>query len=203
MQAAAFSALVLPEVIGCPVPLLLQRVMLVANQFCAESGVWDEVQASTPTLDGVVDYEISAPADADVVRVRSAWVDNIPLTPERLSRPSPDGMTPTGYHQAKGANVLTLTQKPVAGQSLVARVVYAPKITSRVLPDFLMTSHQEAISSGVKGRLMAMSGQMWSNVALAQMYLGQFAAAIVDARIASERDNVGGSLRVPSRRFGN
>ena len=43
MQAAAFSALVLPEVIGCPVPLLLQRVMLVANQFCAESGVWDEV----------------------------------------------------------------------------------------------------------------------------------------------------------------
>ena len=202
MKADAFAPLVMAEVIGCPMPLLLQQIMLVANHFCTETGVWDEVRASIPTQAGVVDYAVDAPSDAVVVRVRSVWLDNSELDPERLARPIANEQGPSTYNCAKSPRTVTLNRMPVAGQSLVVRAVYAPAITSRVLPDFLMTDCHAAICAGVKGRLMAMQKQVWSNPALAPLYLNEYNAAVIDARIDAERENVRGSLRVPPRRFG-
>lgn len=201
MKAEAFSPLVLPEVIGCPHPLLVQQVMITANHFCNETGVWDEVQPPILTTSGVADYEIYAPPRADMLRVRGVWLDNRPLDPERMARPVVHGQYPTGYHAALARGAITLNQQPAEGQQLVVRAVYAPKITSDDVPDFLMARHASAIASGAKYRLMAMPGQPWSNGPLAAYHRDQYDAAVVDARIDMERDNTVGSLRASPRFF--
>lgn len=163
MQAEAFAPLILPEVIGCSHPLLVQHVMLAARHFCTEAGVWDEVRPPIVTVAGQAEYTIDAPPNADTVRVRGVWLDNRPLDPERITRPVIRGQYPTGYHAAKGRGSITLNQEPAGGQELIVRAVYSPKLTTDELPDILMSDYAEAIAAGAKYRLMAIQGQPWTN----------------------------------------
>lgn len=202
MQADAFFPLVLPEVIGCPDPTLIQAIMLTAHSFCTETGVWDEVQDPVLTSAGIADYEIDAPANAEMLRVRSVWLDGRELEPNQMRTPVvPNFGTPLSYHAALARGQITLDAKPQAKQSLVVRAVYAPRLTGQTLPDFLMSRYALAIASGAKARLMLIPGQAWSNPTLSQFYAAQYQDAVINARIDMERDNVGGSLRVKPRPF--
>lgn len=202
MQADAFFSLILPEVIGCPDPMLAQQIMLTAHSFCTETGVWDEVQDPLLTIEGVADYEIDAPANAEMLRVRGVWLDGYELQPRQMRTPVVQNFgAPLSYHAALARGQITLDARPQAGQSLVVRAVYAPRLTGQTLPDFLMSRYALAITSGTKARLMLIPGQAWSNPVLAQFYAGQHQDAVINARIDMERDNVTGSLRVKPRPF--
>lgn len=202
MLVDALYPFVLPEVIGCPEPLLAQQIMLTAHSFCTETGVWDEVQDPILTSAGIADYEIDAPASAEMLRVRSVWLDGRELSPKQMRTPLVANFgTPSSYHAALARGQITLDAKPQAKQSLVVRAVYAPKLTGQALPDFLLLRYVLAIASGAKARLMLMPGQAWSNPALAQFHAAQYQGAVIDARIDMERDNLTGSLRVKPRPF--
>ncbi len=202
MLVDAFYPFVLPEVVGCPEPLLAQQIMLTAHSFCTETGVWDEVQAPVLTSSGIADYEIDAPADAEMLRVRSVWLDGRELSPKQMRTPLVANFgAPSSYHSALARGLITLDAKPQSEQSLVVRAVYAPRLTGQALPDFLLSRYAIAIAGGAKARLMLMPGQAWSNPALAQLHAEKHQAAVVDVRIDMERDNVTGSLRVKPRPF--
>ena len=202
MLVEAFFPLVLPEVIGCPDPLLAQQVVMVSNHFCTETGVWDEIQDPIPTPAGQTEYEIDAPtSDSYVVRVVDVWHNNLALKAEQIKNPRIDEVKPTGYHAAKERGSITLNGKPQQGDVLVIRAVYAPKLTSKNLPDLLMQRYAYAIACGAKARLMAIPGQLWSNPAVSAFYRTEYDNAVIDARIDMERDNVPDSLRVKPRLF--
>ena len=202
MLVDAFYPFVLPEVIGCPEPLLAQQIMLTAHSFCTETGVWDEVQDPVLTSTGIADYEIDAPANAEMLRVRSVWLDGRELSPRQMRTPLVANFgTPSSYHAALARGLITLDAKPQSEQFLVVRAVYAPRLTGQTLPDLLLSRYAIAIASGAKSRLMLIPGQAWSNPVLAQFYAAQHQDAAINARIDMERDNVTGSLRVKPRSF--
>lgn len=202
MLVEAFFPLILPEVLGCPDPMLAQQVAMVANHFCTETGVWDEIQEPVTTPAGQTDYEIDAPtSDSYVVRVADVWLNNFPLQAEQIRAPRILEVKPTGYHAAKERGLITLNGKPQQGDVLVVRAIYAPKLTSKNLPDLLMQRYAYAIASGAKARLMAVPGQAWSNPTISVFYRTEYDNAVIDARIDMERDNVPGSLRVKPRLF--
>lgn len=202
MRADAFFSLILPEVPGCPDPMLQQQIIMVASHFCTETGVWDEIQDPIRLRAGVVECEIDAPSNESyVARVADVWLNNRALKPEQIKVPVIDGMVPTGYHAARERGVITLNGKPEQGDVLVVRAVYAPTPSSKTLPDFLMERYAYAIASGTKARLMAVPGQPWSNPSISAFYRAEYDQAVIDARIDMERDNAVGSLRVRPRSF--
>ncbi len=202
MLVEAFFPLVLPEVIGCPDPLLAQQVVMVANHFCTETGVWDEIQDPIQTRAGETEFEIDAPTrDSYVVRVADVWFNNRPLKAEQIKNPRIEDIRPTGYHAARERGFITLNGKPADGDVLVVRAIYAPQLTSKNLPDLLMQRYAHAIACGAKARLMAIPGQLWSNPAISVFYRTEYDNAVIDARIDMERDNVPDSLRVKPRPF--
>lgn len=202
MLVEAFFPMVLPDVIGCPDPMLQQQIVLAAHHFCTETGVWDEIQDPIKLQAGVTEYEIDAPSkEAYVARVTGVWLNNLKLEPEQMKKPRVEGVKPTGYHAARARGAITLNGSPLAGDILVVRAVYAPSLQSKNLPDFLMERYADAIASGAKHRLMAMPGKDWSNPAIAQFYGNQYDNALADARIEMERGSVPGSLRVKPRPF--
>lgn len=202
MLVEAFFPMVLPDVIGCPDPMLQQQIVLAAHHFCTETGVWDEIQDPIKLQAGVTDYEIDAPSkEAYVARVTGVWLNNLKLEPEQMKNPKVEGVKPTGYHAARARGAITLNGSPLAGDILVVHAVYAPSLQSKNLPDFLVERYADAIASGAKHRLMAMPGKDWSNPAIAQFYGNQYDNALTDARIEMERGSVPGSLRVKPRPF--
>lgn len=202
MLVDAFFPMVLPDVIGCPDPMLQQQIMMAAHHFCTETGVWSEIQDPIKLQAGVTEYEIDAPSkDAYVARVSGVWLNNLKLEPEQLKKPKVEGVKPTGYHTSRARSTITLNGSPLAGDILVVRAVYAPSLQSKNLPDFLMERYADAIASGAKHRLMAMPGKDWSNPSISQFYRTQYDGALTDARIEMERGSVPGSLRVKPRPF--
>jgi hypothetical protein len=205
MQVTDFSRFVLPEVPGCPEPLLVQEVVQTAFEFCDKTGAWNELQDPVALLVGVADYEIDAPSGAIPLRVTSAWLNG------RLMQPTPlrsinqlgvAGSEPYYYNAAVERGSIRLFPSPgVTGLELTLKTCFAPAMTATTLPDFLMQRYTQVIAAGAKASLMSKPGQPWSNPHMAAVYGAQFASGMNDARAEVMLDQVAGNARITPRRF--
>lgn len=205
MKVSDFSRFILPEVIGCPDPVLEQAVVQTAYEFCDKTGAWDEVQDPQALVAGTGDYDIDVPPGAILMRVRNVWIDGQAVaseTFERVAVMSRDLGSPVYFNAAIDRAQIRLFPTPSAdGGQMVVRAVYAPAMTATSLPDFLLQRHTDAISSGAKARLMLMPNMVWSNAQLGSYHSDRFTSGIVSARIESLHDRVEGSPRVSPRSF--
>lgn len=197
----------MPEVVGCPEPLLDQALLQTAYDFCDQSGVWDEIQDPQTIKAGVADYDIERPSEGIMLRVREVWVDDRAITfqPIReVNHMSKSGGTPVYYNAAADRSQVRLFPTPSAtGSKLKVRAVYAPSMAATNLPDFLFHRYIDGIASGTKARLMATVGPgiTWSNPQMAVVYMQRFNEVLVNARIESLHENVEGSLQAAPRPF--
>ena len=212
MKLDDFFAYVLPEVIGCPDPLVRNTIRLTAIDFCNRTHAWTEMSDPITLVDGTRDYTLVAPADAWAQTVRDVWLGSRRLKPvsmAQLQEWMPDWQTaaasePVYYNMAVERGVLSVFPTPanVSDQVLVVRTVFVPTSSATTLPNFLGQDQLETIAAGAKGRLMLMPGQVWSNPELGAYYKQQFDAAVLDTRIEEAHDRVPGSMTVPARSFG-
>ena len=211
MTPEGFFPYVLPDVIGCPDPVVSQAVVAAANEFCRETLCWTEMPLPLPLVDGISDYTVSAPDQAMAVTVRDVWLGSARLEPvsmPALQQRMPDWPTaratrPICYNAAieRGSIRVFPTPMEPGGQALVLRASYAPAMSATVLPDFLGQRFMEVIALGAKARLLMIPGMPWANVRLASEYRTQFEASITKTKIEEAHDRVPGSLSVQPRRF--
>jgi len=197
MLVSDFSKFILPEVIGCPDPLLEQAVLQSAFYFCDQTGAWDEVAETIQLEAGVDQYELDQPSGAIALRVRDLWIDGNRVPSGQLSIAS--GMK--SFDSANSFGIVTIRPTPTQAAAMQVRVVYAPMSTAKTLPDMLMQRYETAISSGVKARLMLMNGVAWANPTLGAFHKQSFDAAITEARNESIYDRAGGCIYVKPRAF--
>lgn len=211
MLLTAFHPFVATEVIGCPDPTINQALLLTAIEFCRETKAWTEIQEPIVLLNGIYEYEMDYPADAQVQTVRDVWIGSRkldPVTMAGLQSVIPDwsiaqGSEPSHYNLAGEIPLLRVFPIPVnPTQSMVVRATYTPSISATTLPDFLGQRHIEGIASGAKARLMAMPGTPWSNPELSVYYRSVYDQAILNTRIEEAHDRVPGTIRVQPRSFG-
>lgn len=183
---------ILPEVLGCPDPLLDQAISQTAFEFFDRSGAWMEVSVEDLVLTES-EYELPVVSGAIALRIRDAWINGQRLTPASMRM-----QVGLSFHSG-GGQVFKLNQ-PVAGQ-ITLRTVYAPSMTARAIPDSVGLRYSDAISSGTKARLMLMPAVGWSNPNLATYYANRFQSGIVDAFADAEHDHTLGSLSIVPRRF--
>jgi hypothetical protein len=197
MLVSDFSKFILPEVVGCPDPLLEQAVLQSAFKFCDETGAWDELSEVIPLESGVDQYELEYPTGAIALRVRDLWIDGFRVSPGQLSIANRS----TSFDSANGFGIVTIRPTPTQAAVMQVRVVYAPLSTAKILPDMLLQRYEAAISSGVKSRLMLMNGVTWANPTLGTFHKQSFEAAITEARNESIHDRAGGCVYVKPRKF--
>lgn len=207
MLLDAFYPYVLPEVLGCPDPLVSQALRLAATEFCRGSLAWSEIQGPYPLIEGVRDYEMDTPvADAVVASVQQVWVDDKSLTAMPVDSAVPGsaikGM-PTHFTMSFDASVVSLYPLPSdAAMTLTARVAYAPSMSATTLPDFLGVEWVEVIASGAKARLMTMPKTDWTNPELGLYYRQIFDKGVQSARITDAYGRVPGAIKVKPKAFG-
>jgi hypothetical protein len=212
MKVKDFTPYVLPDVMGCPAPLLRQAIVAAAQEFCRDTLSWSELQEAIPLVDGVPEYELDIPSQAMVASVRAVWCGVRRLRPvsmDGISTVLPNWQTATGsepvlFNMAQTRGTLRVFPSPAntTGQALAVLTAFQPTMRATSLPDFLGDMHMEVIASGAKARLMAMSGKAWSNPNLAGVHKGLFTIGMDDARISEEHGRVAGSISVAPRTFG-
>lgn len=205
MQLASFHPYIAPEVIGCPIPLINQALVLVASEFCRTTLAWTEMSDPIPLVDEQQDYVPVAPTDAQLTTVRDVWCGERKLQPVPLARAYGCGSArePTHYNMV-GRVVVTVYPMPsgTTGAALVMRACFVPTLTAATLPDFFGDAYLDGLTSGAKARLMLMPGKAWSNPDLGTYYRKVFEDAMVEASAQEAHDHVPGVLTVAPRRFG-
>jgi len=202
MNLDAFHSLVMPEVIGCPAPVLNTRLLVVAAEFCRETQSWFGSH-TIPLIDGVSDYALTTPTDSRIETVISVSVNGWLLTPtaDDISHLAAISSEPGYYNALSVYGQISVYPTPInPTSSLLVKAAYAPTGTATTLPDYL-ERFADVIASGVKGNLMTMPNTDWSNPQLGAFYLQKFSEGIANCRISDAHGRVRGSLRVAPRPF--
>lgn len=202
----------LPEVPGVPDALATQAIMRAAREFCWETGVWNEIQDPIALQDDVNEYDLDAPAGAQIVTIKSIWLVNrelVPVTMERLQELIPNwqeakGSDPAYYNCPQDWSVVRIYPIPYGanGQKMTIRATYTPNQFGTTLPQFLVDNFLDELLAGAKARLMQMPGKAWSNPALAGVNQTVFDNGIVRAKVFIAHDKAAGSVRVRPVRYG-
>lgn len=202
----------LPEVPGVPDSLATQAIMRTCNDFCWETGVWNEIQDPIPVQDGVNEYELDTPKGAQIVTIKSIWMVNrelVPVTMERLQELIPNwqesqGSDPAYYNCPNDWSAVRIYPIPMGANSakMTIRAIYTPDQFGSFIPQFLVDVYLDEILAGAKARLMQMPGKSWSNPALAGVNQTAFIDGITKAKVFIAHDKVAGSVRVRPMRYG-
>jgi hypothetical protein len=197
---------VVPEVPGAPDALVARHIMLAANDFCLQSGVWDEIQDPVTVIDKIHTYDVDAPKYSQVATIKNIWMPNrqlIPATMDQIQQFIPNWQTSTGsepvyYNAAQDWTTFRIFPIPENANKtkMTLRVSYAPDGFGSVLPKFLMDRWLDEITSGAKARLMAMPGKAWTNPNAAMYNQRLYEDGLLEAKILMAHDKVLGSVRV-------
>lgn len=203
---------ILPEVPGAPSALVEQSIMRAANDFCWETGVWNEIQDPISVIDNINEYDLESPTGANIVTIKSIWMVNrelVPVTMERLQEVIPNwqeakGSDPAYYNCPQDWSTVRIYPIPLGANKakMTIRAVYTPDQFGTYLPSFLVDKFLDEILAGAKARLMQMPGKSWSNPQLALFNQGFFTDAVTKAKVFIAHDKVAGSPRVRPVKYG-
>lgn len=192
-----FSRFILPEVVGCPDPVLHQAIVQTAFELCDETSAWCELVNDERIMAGQSVYELPPVSGAIPLRAKDVWINGTKVDNGRIGVRSFD----IRYDSADEFGSITIRPTPVQDAELAMRVVYAPSMKAATLPDWLLYRYERAISAGTKARLMIMPNTAWTNPQLAVVHRQTFDSSVADARIESAFDRASGSIHIPPIRF--
>ena len=204
MKLEAFHSFILPEVLGCPEPLVNSRLVAAAAEFCRETLSWSDIQGPIQLVDQIADYDVDADANSYVITVSGVWVGGRKLEPLAIDIPSTVSFAqePAAYNMLNDYSVLRVYPTPSAPTAtFTMKVCYVPMPTATSLPDY-MIRFTDVIAAGAKAELMIMPGMTWSNPKLSEYYRQKFVEGIGNTRSADFHGRVVGPLRVKPRLFG-
>lgn len=212
MTLTDFLVNVLPDVPACPQQLASRTLISVLDDFCRKTRCWTEFQEPIPLIADISEYELDYPLGAKALEIKSMTCNGLPLWPATISQLmdlSPSWETDTGGAPARytspteyGLFRVWPTPSSVNGETLVARVSYAPKVAATSIPDDIAERYQYPLACGTKWRLMAMPNCAWSNPEMAAYFKGEYEQNALTARIEMTHERVEGTIRARPVRFG-
>lgn len=197
----------LPQVPGCPNVLAVHELRRAAQDFCEKTMAWKVIETARAVTAGT-ETVAAAPADTgmELSEVERVSYDGKRLDPETLdSIEQNHGAnweahtgTPFAYFQLTPGEIrLYPTPAEDAQTGIVFTLVVKPSDTATGLPDDLAIKYRNAIHTGAKARLMAMTGKPWSNPADAAVHAQEFDSMCGTGHTQAARSF--GSARIASR----
>lgn len=166
---------VIPELSGCPEPMITQALQRAGRRFCTDTEVWQKELTAMNIVASQAQYGLNPAEVTDIVgaqpepEVRKiAWV--------KISDAQQEVYT---YKLAKytGAASVSPAQTPqyalefyedyvpdtAITAGLVVKVVLIPNWSSSYISDFVLSGYGDAIGSGALSDLLMMPGKPWFN----------------------------------------
>lgn len=210
-----FFPYVVPEVIGCPEPMVVHAVRNACIEFCEKSLVLVRDHDPVTIIENIVDYDLEPPTGYIVIKVMKAWVNNQqidPLVPDFVREAAvynrlfaeyqKQANTPQHYLQ-KSERSISLWPMPdrKIANGLTMRVALKPTRASTEIEDVIFEDYAETIASGALFKLMSNVGRPYTNIEMAAVHAGRFTQGINVARGRSLHGHVRSNLSVRLRRI--
>lgn len=184
---ADFYPLVLTSVPGCPLPVVDQKLVEAAREFCLRTDAWEE--EDVVVADGSrqrFDYPI--PSRAEAIKVLRASVSGVPLDIFGRAALPAEWETNGGPWKSLfhfNQDECLLFPKPSAGERVEIAISVRPRLDGAGVGDALFTEHAEHIAAGARFRLLRMPGVAWRDADEALVSRAEFEAGCHEA---SNRD---------------
>lgn len=198
---------VMPYFPGMP-ELMIQNAVRNACIEFAERSEWLFYTPQPQVLlanNSVFDLTLDLPADTIVVKVQSAWANQLPLTPKAeedlvhifgLDWRQQIG-TPSYFTQYEPEAMIVVpipTVTVVAGLSCT--LIIRPSVQSTTVDASLLNRWHEAIAAGARSRLHATPGQAYENPKMAAAYAAMFESGVMRAQMQRRMGLTRAVLRV-------
>lgn len=211
MASVAFDLFlpeVLPECPGVPEPVAINAIRNACFDFCATSLIWNEFQDPEAYSAGEAEYQVIAPAGAQVIRVLNILLDDgrtiAPIEEDAVTGIRPQWRTATGViegYVCSSPDVFRFVAVPDSAGTYTASVAYAPLRSASSIDASIYNYYLETIKYGALGRLMAMATTTWYEPNLAVQFKRLFDIGTGKATTDRNRSNSRASMRVAPRPF--
>lgn len=179
-----FFPYVLPHVLGCPDPVLINAIRNAAIDLCTKTNVWQETQDPETVSALGLPYDLTGPTGASVIQVLSCKADGVTITPVTIDylderHTNWEEQTGTAHHYFQpNTSQLSLYPIPVADTVLRLRVAYAPTRASTTTDSDLFENNVIQIAAGALAALLIIPNVTWTDPKLSMYYESIFNAGI-------------------------
>jgi hypothetical protein len=185
---AAWLPDLLPQLAGCPDPLIEHELRRACQDFFERSRAWVVVQDAIAVAANQATVPLT-PLDAttDVVRLEGAWLDGVQLRVRSTADMDAAFFDDWQAHTGVASTVVQIMPGtamlypiPLAGATtgLRLRLSVKPGDSALGIPEDLYVKYRDALAAGARARLMLQPGKPWTNEGLGVGYSGMFEAAI-------------------------
>jgi hypothetical protein len=173
-----FYPYVLPDVLGCPEPLVDQHLIGAAREFCTVTRCWREDLDRIVTRAFRADYDLYFPDGADGVTIIGAT-----LASNDIELDVPDSTTmgerrrgSGGPRRLRTTDMVTVTLIPTPGAGLELRIeaILQPSEAATGMPDAIADRYMRYIAKGAVATLLDMNKQPWTNNGLSDKRRAEF-----------------------------
>lgn len=204
---SSFFADLLPQLPGCPDPLIEHELLRACQTFFEKTRTWQETQGLVAVSANQTTFAI-APSDSaqELVRLEKAWLDGKPLNVVSATfmdnEFGSDWQTHTGsvnrvVQIAPGTGIFYPIPLAASTLGLKLRLSVKPSDTATGIPNDQFAKHKDALACGALARLMGYAKQPWTDQNMAMVKAAVFDAAIGRANVDAARSF--GRARVASR----
>lgn len=180
----AFHRFVLTSAIGCPLPVVNEKLMEAAREFCLRTHAWQETDEFV-AAGGANVFAFDAPVRSEVLKVVRATVAGKDLAiygrdelPSNWQFGSADNRAAL-YHFSRFEYLLA--PQPAAGDAVSITFSVQPTISGEGVGDDLFEQHAEHIAAGALYRILKMPRTEWQDLAEAQVARAEFEAGVHEA----------------------
>ena len=203
---------ILPEVIACPSPSIMDAVRSAAIEFCEQTHLWRNTSEATDITEGVSEYSFTPPDGAKVVTVVYAEISSTQLVATSVTtldeqysgwRTLTESVPSRFFVKEEG--IITLVGEPsedITG-GLIVDVILKPSRASTSAPDFLFEDWVEVIAEGALARLQGVPGKLWSDRREADRHRSSFERGMIRAKTRALKGGTNAPLEIKPRSFGS
>jgi hypothetical protein len=182
------------EALGAPPALMDLKIRDAARMFMKEVPAWRADHADITAVSGQSEYTLTAPTDAEIVRIVKASFLGDSQTKGRPIHPVPETMLRRDYEELEGnpqyfmtpkLGIMTVVPTPnvnAVGDFTRINLQLRPSRDAATIDDGVLDRWEEDIMVGATWLMYDMQDQPWTNKAEARRYKLRFVKSWADAR---------------------
>ena len=200
MEWSAFYPDILPNVEGCPLPLVDHHLRRAAIEICKRAKRI-KVDVSFDTVAGTPEYTIDPGAGFKLVSILDINCAGKPIDPisraelSRFENWQTETGTPTRFITTTEPTVLRLWKTPDTVFTIKAGISIRVDEEATEIADWFGDQYREGLCSGAIARLCAMPKKGWTDYEQATLHQGRFERELSKAAAEGIKDGTRAPLR--------
>ena len=192
MNIDALTPYVLPNVMGCPIPVMEHHVRLSAIDFCNKTR-WHEDECIAVNI-GLGRVLLQPDTGLEIISISKVYVDGREV--RNKTKQLLDSGSTENFYVVVSDGELAINPTPVTDVPVRVVVALRPTMDATTISDEL-NEWRDGIASGAIARIAALPGQAFTNADMSGYHRDQFDEAVKTAKVKKYM----GSSEAPQKRF--